>query len=287
MGEDAKDHFVMNHGGVVDRRVRLLRVDGASGAPLAVLFHYSCHPTTMTGMQGNLSSDYPGAARERIEERLQCHALFMPGCFGNIRPAIVNPETGGFRDATREQVDACGAELGDAVVTAMRYVRTVEHGGLASRSVDVTFPFDDLPSPDELRATAADSSSRESRARAAWARKVLERLEGGAALEGDVATMQTLRIGPLRLLAIPGEVVQEIGFDVEKALTSRCGADALWAMGYCNDMVGYLVTERQKQECGYEPGAYWLFNRPARFREEQSVIVDAATRLLGGGRQSH
>ena len=99
--------MTLNYGGIVDRRARLLRIDKADGSPLAVLFHYSCHPTTKGGKDGMMSPDYPGIARTSIENQLGCHALYMPGCFGNVRPAIIDKQTGGFGNATKEQLDAC------------------------------------------------------------------------------------------------------------------------------------------------------------------------------------
>jgi hypothetical protein len=46
-------------------------------------------------------------------------------------------------------------------------------------------------------------------------------------------------------------------------------------------MLGYLVTERQKAEGGYEPNAYPFFDRPAPFADEESRIEHLAAKLLG------
>ena len=54
----------VNEAGVVDRRVRVLSVDDDDSRPVAVLFHYSCHPTTKGGNEGYISYDYPGIARD-------------------------------------------------------------------------------------------------------------------------------------------------------------------------------------------------------------------------------
>jgi len=92
--------------------------------------------------------------------------------------------------------------------------------------------------------------------------------------------MQALRIGPLLCVAIPGESVQEIGHEIEKRLVRRGGADDIWTMGYCNDMLGYLVTERHKLERGYEPQAYRNFEQPAPFVNEYQVIVKKAEEVV-------
>ena len=96
-----------NRQGIVDKRVRVLRVDPASAPapvgtlgsrplpqsdPLAVLFSYVCHATTLGGDNYRFSADYPGSARRVVEGVYQANggagakALFLPGCFGNIRP---------------------------------------------------------------------------------------------------------------------------------------------------------------------------------------------------------
>lgn len=44
--------MTLNYGGIVDRRVRVLHVTGENSTPLATLFHYACHPTTLSGANG-------------------------------------------------------------------------------------------------------------------------------------------------------------------------------------------------------------------------------------------
>jgi hypothetical protein len=81
-------------------------------------------------------------------------------------------------------------------------------------------------------------------------------------------------------VTIPGEAVQEIGYAVERRITSRTGNPEVWVLGYSNDQIGYLVTERHKADGGYEPNAYTFYDRPAPYREEEKVIVEAAEKLL-------
>ena len=50
--------MTLNYGGIVDRRVRVLQITGENGIPLATLFHYSCHPTTLSGSKGIISPDF-------------------------------------------------------------------------------------------------------------------------------------------------------------------------------------------------------------------------------------
>jgi hypothetical protein len=267
--------FNLNFGGVVDHRARILRVNGPEDRPLAILFHFSCHPTTKVGSEGFISPDYPGVARAQIESDLGCRALFMPGCFGNIRPQI----NGSFASATKEQLDAVGRELAHAVCRASRYITTRPASGLSAQEGELFLPFGPTKPLAELEKLAQDLSTPGHAVRAHWARRTIDRIHRNDLPAGLASIMQCIRIGPLKLLTIPGEPVQEIGFDVESRLAGRQGADDVWAMGYSNDQIGYLVTERHKEEGGYEPNAYSFYDRPANYRDEQQAIAQLASKL--------
>ncbi len=273
----------LNYGGVVDRRARLLRVDKADGSPLAVLFHYSCHPTTRGGGSGEISPDYPGIARARIEQALGCHALYMPGCFGNIRPAIIDHETGGFGNATHEQLDACGHELGDAVATAADYVRTCDAAGLRASVATLSLKYGDTWPIEELQSIVDDVDNPRASFMLPWAKGVLELIANDAMPKvTDDSHMQHMRIGPLSIITIPGELVQEIGHAIEKSCAPMTDADDVWSTAYTNDMLGYITTQRQKSEGGYEPNAFAYFGRPARYDDEEQTIVACAQSLIAG-----
>ncbi|MBI3923748.1 MAG: neutral/alkaline non-lysosomal ceramidase N-terminal domain-containing protein, partial [Armatimonadetes bacterium] len=268
--------MVANYGGLVDRRVRVLRVEKADGAPLAVLFHYSCHPTSLPGSLGFISPDYPGVARMAIEETLDCSALFLPGCFGNIRPAIF-AETGAFGSATKEQLESLGQELGQEVCRVARSVRTVPAGGILSRRVEFEMPFGDTKSREELKGMVEGA---EHPLHTPWAKKVLALVESNSVPSGEPTEMQSLRIGPVAFVGIPGEPFQEIGHEIEKRCRGVGGVADLWPVGYANDDIGYLCTDQSHLEGGYEPGAYVYYDRPARFVGEEGILVEKAVELV-------
>jgi neutral ceramidase len=270
--------FSLNWGGVVDHRARVLRIDDAGGRPMAVLFSFSCHPTTKVGSEGFISPDYPGVARRQIESRLKCRSLFLAGCFGNIRPQI----NGTFASATKEQLDAVGQELADAVCAAAKSVRTGAVDELAAREIPLTLPFGAPKSNDELETMMKDTSTPGLAVRADWARRTQARIRSGDMPTELTSVMQMFRIGPLTLVTIPGEPVQEIGYAIERTLANRDGRGEVWPLGYCNDQIGYLVTERHKDEGGYEPNAYTFYDRPAPYKDEEKVIVETAAKLAAG-----
>jgi hypothetical protein len=264
-----------NVAGIVDRRVRVLRVDRADGSPLTVLFHYSCHPTAKRGADGLISSDYPGVARTHVESELGCRALFLPGCFGNVRPHLLN-KSGGFASATPEQLDQLGRALARIVCSTARATMTGQTDALSARETDVTLPFAPMRTRAELQSLTTDGPDELVRA---WAQRMLAHTGDHPREERSI--MQAVHVGPLALVSIPGEPLQEIGHDVERRLSDA--ALETWPIGYTNDMLGYLVTERMKREGGYEPTAYPYFDRHAPFDNEETILADAAERLVRTG----
>lgn len=270
-----------NYAGVVDRRVRILRVDRLNGNPLAVLFHYSCHPTTKNGSDGLISPDYPGVARAEIESTLSCRALFMPGCFGNIRPNVVN-DAGAFISATVEQLREVGHELASAVCSAAKFTKTFDDDHLSATEADLFLPFGSMLPVDQIEQM---THLNKQPLRADWARRHLSAAQSGATIrQGENSIMQCLEVGPLTMVAIPGEPVQEIGHAIERAAGGRF-AD-LWPVGYANDQLGYLCTPRMYMEGGYEPTAYVVYDRPAPYMGEAAAILKSAEELMQGRKES-
>jgi hypothetical protein len=271
--------MVANYGMLVDRRVRVLRVDDLQGKPMAVLFHYSCHPTTFSGSKGFISYDYPGIARSRVEKELKCQALFLSGCFGNVRPAILT-ENGGFGSATKEQLDACGEELGHEVVRVAGWLQSRSISGIVCKRVDVDMPYGEPMDKTQLTQWANEDSDRGRLLTGPWAKQVLAMLEGDGIPKNRATEMQRISIGPITLVSIPGEPVQEIGHAMEKQFRTAMRAEDLWPVGYANDEMGYLCTARQYLEGGYEPNAYPYYGDPAPYKDEEPVILEGTKRLV-------
>lgn len=268
-----------NHGGIVDRRSRVMRVDKESGDPLAVLFHYSCHPTTMGGGAGYISPDYPGLARAGIEKELDCPALFLPGCFGNVRPRIVDKD-GAFLSATTEELRGVAKLLADSVIGTARGLRTAHRRGLTGRIEDITVPFGEpMPRPELEEFATADSDDKVAALMRDWSRDVLSMIREDRLPQSVSSEMQFLGIGPLAIVTIPGEPVQEIGHAIE-SLPPPGTCEETWPCGYSNDMLGYLCTARHHLEGGYEPTAYPYFMKPLPYLNEQTVLCEGAQTLL-------
>lgn len=64
------------------------RVTDLSGANVATLINYGCHPTSVGWGSDLISPDYVGRAREIVEEATGAPMLFLLGACGNVAPKI-------------------------------------------------------------------------------------------------------------------------------------------------------------------------------------------------------
>ena len=96
-----------NPAGPTDESVPVLRVEDAGGKPLAVVFGYACHNTTLRPDMMKIDADYAGYAQDRVEaDNPGAVALFVTGCAGDA-----DPHPFGTLDMAKEH----GEELGEAV----------------------------------------------------------------------------------------------------------------------------------------------------------------------------
>lgn len=256
--------------GPADPAVPVLRVARGDGRPLAIVFGYACHNTTLQAAMTEFHGDYAGVAQREIERRHPgAHALFLSGC-----GADVNPVPRG----TLALVEQHGVTLSDAVAAALRTVRPLEAGAAAAFEV-VDLPF--APVPDRAgwlaRQQSADVYVRR------HATLMLERLARDGALEQSHAEpVQVWRLGGLTLIALGGEVVTDYALRLAREHASA----TVWVAAYANDVSCYIPSGRVLQEGGYEGGGAMIYyGRPGLFDAtvEQRLTTTAARLMRGLG----
>ena len=88
------------------------RVTTLSGAPLAVIVNYACHPTTLAWDNTLISPDYIGALRETVENDFGAPCVFFLGACGELGPKE------GFVGDTAV-ADRNGRQVGYATLSAL------------------------------------------------------------------------------------------------------------------------------------------------------------------------
>src|SRR5262245_33866966 len=299
-----------NPEGAVDKDVVVARLDavgegaeGGAGAPLAVLFSYTCHATAMGGANYLITADYPGAAARFVEQAFggQTTALFLQGCTGNVRPNLTAAD-GSFRSATWPELERLGRELGGAVVGAAEQAAFAGVAGAAGAIGDARgpaldgplrvartttlLPYGPPPPESELRALIEDGRWPDGREAGEgdrrWAGQAAEAIRAGTAEPGAQGEVQVFRLGGVWLVVLPGEVFVEIGWRVREEVARAVGAppEAVVVAAYANGNVGYVPTAAAMPEGGYEVTTYRRSGRPAGYAPEaEDVLARTASGL--------
>lgn len=268
-GFAANRRVALNPQGPVDRSVPVLRVDGSDGAPLAVVFGYACHNTTLQDTFVRYHGDYAGVAQAALEERHPGRtALFVAGC-----GADANPSPRG----TLELVEAHGAALADAVDRALNAATPVEP------SMRTSYGTVDLPFAGEA---ARERWRSQLKIDDVYMRRHAALMNAVIAREGRLPRaqpdpVQVWRFASLTLVALGGEVV----VDYALRLASEYPERRMWIAGYSNDVFGYVPSVRVLREGGYEGGdAMIYYGRPGPFTEQVEELIVGEVRRLAGSR---
>jgi hypothetical protein len=245
--------------GPVDHAAPVLRVTDSGGAPLAVVFGYACHNTTLDSYQW--CGDYAGFAQIELENAFPgCSAMFFAGCGGDQNPL---PR----RSVARAR--QYGETLASAVRCALADGGTPLDPVLQTAYREIDLPLSDPPSREDLEQIAATAHGYMSRA----AREQLDILDAGGALRASYAyPVQMWRIGGQALAVLGGEVVADYAVAIKQMLGT-----GTFVMAYANDVMSYIPSERVLAEGGYEgDSSQLIYGMPSKWREGiEARILDA------------
>jgi hypothetical protein len=270
-----------NWDGPVDRTVRVVRFDDLDENPLATIVHYACHPTIMAWDNQWFTPDYPGMARQVVEQQMGGTCLFLQGATGSTGP--VRGFTGD-RPVYRRLGRILGLEASkvalslETVPKQERLTGVMESGAdialyeeepveqyepvLRIRSRMLRLPANRFPDADlldreadrlrealrEARQQGDPAAIRSATARATRAGMRAQRarlIQGQTHIERQ---MQGIRVGPVAFLSIQDEPFIEIG---QQIVAGSPFPHTLFS-GYSNGNFGYLPVRSAFDEGGYE-----------------------------------
>jgi neutral ceramidase len=244
-----------NADGPVDHDVPVLLVAAPDGKKVrAILFGYACHNTTLDFYQ--FCGDYAGFAQRYIEETHPgAVALFMAGCGGDQ-----NPTPRRTLEWAQQHGRAVANGVEQALASKPRPVRCPLKLALGEATLELSAP----PSVEELKKQASSTNKYESR----HAQELLKDVEAGRTRSTYPYLVQVAQFGgDLTMVGLAGEVVvdyslrlkAELGSPVSRASSPRfeggtpsTQGPAVWVAGYCNEVFGYVPSQRVLQEGGYE-----------------------------------
>lgn len=223
---DGKVSLGMNPDGPVDRRIGLLRIDKEDGSPLVLISNYPMHGTVMDGTNLKISGDAPGIVSDYVEQKIGAPVLFINGAAGNLAPIY-----SGYPSPQAGHLGQFRVLLGDKILDAnQRLSTTTNEVVLSARSLIVETPRKhELGWPSDL---------------------------------GDYT--RTTKAGvkmvllPVRFLKINDDIAiwsapLELFCEVSNEIRDRSPFPYTFYFGYSNGWLGYLPTESEMVNGGYEP----------------------------------
>ena len=256
--------------GPVDQDVPVMRVRGADGKLMAVLFGYACHNTVLSGNQ--YSGDYSGVAQAEIEKMNPgATALFITGCGADANP---------LPRRLAELAEMYGKILAIAVDEVLKGRMKPVTGPLRAVWEYVDVPFQKAPTREQLQAGIAQADP----ARRRYAQYLLEKLNRDGRLADHYEyPVQVWQFGrDLTLIPLAGEVVSDYALRFKK----QYGFDNTWVAGYSNDVFAYIPSLRVLKEGGYEAGGAMVpYGQPAPFRAPvEEIIAENVDELVNQAR---
>ncbi len=262
-----------NPAGPTDESVPILRVQNAKGKPLAIVFGYACHNTTLRPDMMKIAADFAGFAQDRIEaDNPGAVALFVTGCGGDADPHPFG---------TLKMAEEHGQELGAAVKFVLDHPGWMMNlsGPLRTACAETTIHFGGPTDRASYEKLLTDSD----RGRQGHAKRMIERINQGQTVRTEYPhySVQAFALGDqLTLVALSGEVVVDYAIRLQKELG---GADRnLWVAAYANDVIGYIPSVRVLKEGGYEGGeSFYGSTWPTPLAEDtESIVVNAAHEVV-------
>lgn len=239
----AAQSFSFNREGLpyVETAVPVLCARSLSGALLAVLFGYGCHPVA-AGAQTLSDPDYPGVACALIEAS-GAFAHFLTGAAGDQDP----PGDRSFAPAA-----TLGQGLGQAVLTASATLGRAVAGPIRTAYRDLTLPLDITNTAANLAAVRADFASRAADTiLSGYVRRHAAAMMG----QIDAGTFATFVPLPVQVWTLDGLLFALTGGELVSGyavyLRNRHGGAAgIWASGYGNEIPCYIPSLELLQSGG-------------------------------------
>jgi hypothetical protein len=210
--------FVLGPGnlkfGPVDPDLYVIRVEDMDGNIAGSILNFGCHPVCIyPDAPTTISADYPGDASGLVELTEGGICLFTLAPAGNIVPL----QRG---EKAHRQI---GTAIAGEAIRQLQFVRTTDEVTLKALREIINLP---------VKKTTSEEIDNQ-----------------GDIVDIITTEIQVLQIGDIYILAMPGEILVEIGLEIKK-LTQL---ENLVIISLGNDTVGYVCHEQAYKEGGYEP----------------------------------
>lgn len=226
----------------VDNRLGALKIaDSATGCPLVVVLRITAHANILMSCNNKISSDFFGAAREKLQGYFLCPVILIQGASGNIKPAGVDKILGGsIPDLDR---------ISDILLNSAKQLRfnmaEVDNLQMYSKKFDY---YSDVPSEEESKQICDDAKKSCGINGSEWLRECERLRESGVTKQVQEGKIQFLNLNGGCFCGVPDEIFCEISLEASK----QAHAPYLFLNGYTNGCTGYLPHSEEWVKGGYE-----------------------------------
>ncbi len=219
-----------------DRNLTVISSYRTDGTLKGRIIHYPCHANL--SKDNELHPDYPGYLLEMSDQdNPGSMAVFFQGCTADIRPNCVLGEE--FRPGTSEDVELFASAAYERVKMAVAAGETDLGAEMALGKRQVFLEFERDWNREDLERWQQDDREEIRQ----WAGKVLEK----GIPKGETLEVSEWNLGGQRCYFFNAEMGMYYGQMARELYPgSICS-------GYTNGMIGYLCTDGQIREGGYEP----------------------------------
>lgn len=286
-----------------DSTLHMLRLDREGGGTLATIIHYACHPTTVGWQSDRFTPDFPGPARQFVEQQLGGNCLFLQGAAGDLGPRRgFTGDLSIYRQLGHE-LGLAAANLASGINTHPQTARLTlimpSGANIAQYEYEsvmvappiceiltrtIHLPLKVFPAKEELTSEFEALNQEFRRLKVAgdpYAAQSIQaqatqmgwRLENAIHYGGQRETawpMQVIRIGSIALVSIAGEPFSSIG----QRIRETSPFPFTLVSGYSNGGFGY-IPDRQ----AYNVGGYEVEATPFS-PDAADTVVDEAHKLL-------
>ncbi len=237
----------------LDPELGVVKVMGADGRPVALIWNYAVHGTALGRDNFLLSGDLMADAGARIEREIGVPALFVNGAVGDVSP----------RPRGWKGVQAAGEALAAGALRAFKEAR-LESGGLQIARERVA-----LPAPTVSLRNCLDGWA------PTWMTIGLQE-----ALPSSTEVI-AVRIGQTGWVTIPGELETRLGLEIKARAKERF--THVFIAGVSNDYLGYFLVPADYRRPSYIACGSLYGERGGEIVREAATAALKRLSKLGGG----
>lgn len=253
------DIGINRRGGEIDRRIGILKVIDADSRALRLLvLRLTAHGNVLKADNYMISPDYFGTVREVLMQKYHCEVMITQGAAGNVSPRYFSSKLDFVIDAedtekfirSETALEDMAKEVYKSVDQVIDYIEPRQITNLKIYSVYKDFRAE-VPTYERALKIAEEARSTCNIDGTGWLKEVKRLIDKGVKVQIDQTEIQYFTLNSGCLCGVANEIMCETALSAMNKMQN----EYFYLGGYTNGCTGYLPTEEEFDEGGYE--VYW------------------------------